>query len=63
MLGSDSKWPRRSMTPPCPRIRNTNEGDHKLIVRHVKEARVTVCYPVLMSSNYIEWSLLMKVNM
>ncbi|XP_062195242.1 uncharacterized protein LOC133898545 [Phragmites australis] len=63
MSGSGSKLPRCSTTPPRPRIRNDNEGCREFIVQHMKEARVIVRYPVLRSSNYIEWSLLMKVNM
>lgn len=34
-----------------------------LVVQHTREAGVTVRYPMLTSSNYIEWSLLMKVNL
>nr|AAM01114.1 Putative retroelement [Oryza sativa Japonica Group]AAN04951.1 Putative retroelement [Oryza sativa Japonica Group]AAP52934.1 retrotransposon protein, putative, Ty1-copia subclass [Oryza sativa Japonica Group] len=61
-------------TPPGRRSSSSGNGtdgsgtdgrndSRELVVQQVKEAGVTLRYPVLTSSNYIEWSLLMKVNM
>ena len=33
---------------------SSNDGNRELVVQHVKEAGVTVRYPVLTSTNYIE---------
>jgi hypothetical protein len=62
----------RSVTlPPGDHVRSLSSiqrrschSSHKVIVEHVVEkASAAIVYPVLTCTNYVEWSLVMRVNL
>jgi hypothetical protein len=62
----------RSVTPPScdhamslslvPR-RSRHSGCEVIVERVVEKATAAIVYPVLTHTNYVEWSLLMRVNL
>jgi hypothetical protein len=60
-----------SVTPPCERprslspiLRRSRHNGRKVVIEHVVEkANASIVYPILTRTNYLEWALVMRVNL